>query len=544
MKLSLSEKIGSAAIQASLEDDSLLQRRIAELCRTCFGRAPKEQKFQLPELFEGNANAAGVEETIDHWAHRGRSSALWKLMQPVVTTGAQPVFAAVSLMVRSTDPTVLLPVPFLCTRNVRDFRRYFWINADKRDQETFRPSRAELAGAVRDISHALSNISYSVRIDDEPSVGWLAAAHKSSNALYFPNVEEARPPVGETYSAATREEPHLGMASLLYIPLLKPSRETGHSRAVLLLWSPVPRRWDRCFYDCTPDPAAPAAIKIGDFEQGVLRNRICRHFHWLEHVIARDDSAQHRFELQIHNLVLKIRSWQDRQNALVKDAVDELLHRVGPLLKYIVDEEHDDSTAVAKWFEDWLFGNSGFLNVLRSRWMKDKRISKLNATSVRIKTLAGQQTFPCASAVSKDIIYESFPENIRVPFDSTVSAYIQVEAVDNISKYAEVLHSISIITSSRFVIVRLLESPKKRDLIRLQGSDSAFKRYYGIRRGLAVAPRGVEGQGAIGQGIGFWLYRVFAAKTKVFRQFYISPEGNVCHTDLVLPLKRGNEDGG
>jgi hypothetical protein len=547
VKANVPARIGRDAIRASLDEDALLQQRIADLCGQCFGGNRVSKKpYDGPQLLPINRSAVDAGTTSAYWDANG-SSALWELMRPCVDAGGQPVFAAVSLMVRSTDPTVVVPVPLRSARSARGFSTSLWVNADDGDRAQFKPSLTELREAVRAVSHALTNISYSVRIDDDPAVGWLARSHATSTAFYFPDVssvDEAQG--GDVYSAARREERHLAMASVLYIPLLKPKARGGHSRAVLMLWSPVPHRWDDCFRIATPNESAPNVIEVGDFREPSLRKRICVYFHWLEHVIARDESSQHRSELQVLNFILLLVNWQARQHGDVRAAVDELLHRSKLQVEHLSGSRPPGTTSIGDWFYDILFSGNGFLNTLKQEWHRlgHRTYDELGSLPVRIKVYGETKLRRAWNELENrpDIFSDVVPASARVPFDRTTAEFIGTEAVDNIAKYASRLNSISINVSRRFATVRFTEIPRKGDIARLIGSDESFSRYYAVRRGLAVAPRGANNMDEIGYGLGFLLYRVFAYRTKVFRKFYISPDGEHCHTDLVLPLDRKDLD--
>lgn len=550
MKANPAAKFSRDAIRASLEEDALLQRRIADMCGQCFrGRRASKRPYTGPPLFARNSGASSAATTARYW-EKNSGVALWDLIRPSVEAGAQPVFAAVSLMVRSTNPTVILPVPLRCARTVRDFAKNLWVNADEDGDAWLSLSGTGLREAVRAVSHALTNISYSVRIDDDPTVGWLARAHVTSSAFYFPDVTKVdEASGGDVYSAARREERHLAMASALYIPLLKPKARSGHSRAVLMLWSPVPHRWDGCFRSATPHPAMPHVVEVGDFRRKKLLRRICLHFHWLEHVIARDESSQHRSELQVLNFISLLANWRKRQHGDVREAVDELLHGSQLQFDHLSGSRPPGETSVAHWVYDLLFSGSGFLNALKHGWKDRSRTHKeaygqLFNLPVNIK-VEGNPTLSSKwneLEDREDVFLPFIPQSARVPFDRDTARFIGTEAVDNIIKYASALHMISINLSRRFATIRFSERARQEDVGRLIGSDVSFSRYYAVRRGLAVMPRGLTNVKETGYGLGFLLYHVLSSRTKIFRKFYLSPDGDHCHTDLVLPLDNKDLD--
>lgn len=536
------------ATEASLNEDAMLQVRVAALVRQCIDDAQRKARCSIPPILKHNDKAATAQETLAYWRKAGECSALVRIFQPMLEAGAQPVFAAISLRVSSNDPTVVVPVPYLTPgRGAARIRDHFWINPEECGAAAFRPSRQDTECAIREVSHALTNISYSVRLDDEPKVGWLSRAHTEGTPLYFPNVSgladerlnargRKRLPQGYVHSAASREEPYLGMASVLYIPLLDPDAKPQAARAVLMLWSPVPGRWDGCFKSTAP-ALGGSALEVRDLSSREMRRHIWDHFHWLEYAAAKDDTTLHRAELQILNFMSVMLRWHDGQTENVRSAFSEFFHGSSALLDHFKDAPYDHTTRVVDWIDELLHGGSGFQYLLRRRWQKAKISEDLDHLPIKLRLPNGQiKTFKLNETPEVGVLAPYVDKNAKILLADYTATYIGGEPVDNIAKYAEALEGITITLSEKFISLRFLERPILRHMQRLVGSDRSFRRYYAIRRGLAISPPVSRSGRALGHGLGYWLFRVFAARTKVWRKLYVSADGKVCHTDLVVPL--------
>lgn len=537
----------------------MLQERVARLCRESVERA--KDLFgdcALPTILEQNPKAASAAETMAYWTSRNREApSLLRLFQPTIEKGGQPVFAAISLRVSASDPTVVIPVPYLTRGDaLTQIREHFWINSRESGGDVFNPTHQAAQDVLREVSHALSNISYSVRLLDEPRVGWLAEAHLEGRPYYIPDAaaagahrqgwrcgEAGRAPGNFVHSAAEREERHLAIASVLYIPLIEPSvseaataADKPGARAVLMLWSPVPHRWDGCFKGVERSSRG-AAYEVQDLMDERLRDHIWRYFHWLEYAAAKDDTSLYRAELQILNFLSTLVQWQDSQDTMVQKAFEQIFHRSAVLKPQLSSYPTDEATPVAHWIGDMLSDPAGFKNLLTQRWQEEKIFKDLEGVSVLLRLPGGEwDELTLAEAAEEGRVARFFDESYEIPLSPMTANYVGGEPVDNIAKYAENLTAIFVTLSRKFVTVRFSEEPRASELERLVGSDDAFRRYYAIRRGLAISPPASNDGREKGHGLGFWLHRVFAARTKVWRKLYISADGKVCHTDLVVPL--------
>src|SRR5262249_1105887 len=144
------------------------------------------------------------------------------LFRRSIEIGMQPIFAAISLLTESAGPTLFIPVPYeLMKRSTHAVRTALWVNGHPSLDADLHPMRVE--GAAGTLSHALANISYAARISDRPIRAWLARAHLEGGAMYLPDVTALREKYAlDVISVSTQDEPFLGMASALYLPLADP----------------------------------------------------------------------------------------------------------------------------------------------------------------------------------------------------------------------------------------------------------------------------------------------------------------------------------
>jgi hypothetical protein len=501
-----------------------------------------------------NEGAAGAKETLEYWRTQsersGDMSDIIRLLEPSIIAGSQPVFAAISICTQSAGPTVFLPVPYESARKNGDqFRKSLWVNYEECMHTDLVAQDGFIEAAARSVSHALMNISYSARIDDTPVMSWLAKSHKDRSALYVPDVANLRGvESSHVVSVSTGEEPFLGMASVLYLPLYNAADAKAPATAVLVLWSPTPRRWAGTLDDLGLEAASsnrrctePSAYLAQDYSR--LNDYLWSHFRWLANVVSRDESDVRRAELELLSFMLAMESWGSQQGGQFEQHFRAFFHGSYFLLESLKNVPKGISTR--SWLRDQLLEDGGgFVNELG--WQPGWKGRALKGTDVILKRWTNSGLVLAETHVGESIralnaFLSNIPANVGIPFDRDVAIRIASEPAKNIGKYAEEIRQIQILLTKNFITLRYVEAPKPSHIQRLVGSSEAFRRYYSTRRGLAPPPHPDRSS----PGLGLWLYRVFEAKMNVFWKLYVSPDGAEWHTDVtVRALKLGKKQNG
>lgn len=526
----ISKLILDDAIDAALQEEEELQCSVVLHCMRVLSRRSNSHLKKL--LLASNLNAATPSLVQRYWDTS--SSATIDMFRERLLAGDQPVFASISLRTTSTAYTVYVPVPYRCARrSIKGLQKSLWINHEFCG--CMGASGAQLEQVARSVSHALANISYSVWIEDQPDIGWLALAHASSEPIYIPDVRDLH--VGKEASAktvATAEEPFLGMASVLYIPLYaKTPTQENPAPAVLMLWSPVRGRWDGCF----PNAGALASNSSGPIAwtlKGAVPGKsflkeLWTEFQWTEHVAASDTKHYRRTELQVINLVLALLRWQESQNGPVKTAIGEFLHHADEPIQAVF-RDATQKVSLHTWLSDLVTDKRGFVNrVLRQL--------SISATDLVVTRTTAEPLILALSEV-RDSPYKlesAVPSEQYIELDRETARQIAASPADNIMKYAKSLDAIHIDVTEKFVTVRYVETPTVASAQAFR-EQRGFLRYFAIRRGLPVAPINVESQSQASSGLGLWINRVFESRTRAPARLYVSPDYAHWFTSVVVKL--------
>lgn len=522
----ISEMLRTQAIEAALEEDEALQRSVIDQCKSLFGRLGVADS-----LLSKNEKAATPQQVLEYW--QTSSTPILDLFRPSLEGGDQPVFAAISLLTSYTAFTVFVPVPFNSARkDVANLADSLWLNsAFCRKLEG---STDLLENTARSVSHALTNISYSVWIEDEPEAGWLAAAHASPQVIYIRDVGKLHAnQEAAARSVAWREEAALAMASVLYIPVYrdKPSKAEP-APAVLMLWSPVPGRWDHCFTEDTPVMSAGARALVSHLALSEkFFDELWREFRWAPMVAARDATNYRRNELQSVNFMLSLMRWSGKQEGDVKEAIDEFLHHGNePILS--LARSNTETVSLKDWLADLVCDHRGFVNrVLAGPSLEETRL-------VLKQTNASDTDFSISELqASPGKLSEAMHSNAHIALERSIARQIAAAPADNIIKYAESLEAITVSISHRFVIVDFVETPMESAKGALANGDVGFKRYFAIRRGLPVSPFDVESQGQSSSGLGLWINRMLESRNGIATRLYVSPDHQHWLTSIIIRLQ-------
>lgn len=541
------------AINARLKAEARLHEDVVTACKKCFQEHP-----QLQYLFADNECAAGPTETLGYWRKRiasiGHATDIIRLLEPTISAGSRPIFAAVSFCTQSAGPTLFLPVPYESFLRGGDqfFTTSFLINSDQCKYIELADQVGLIEAAARSISHALVNLSYSARIDDTPVIGWLAESHKSRSALYLPDVSNL-PDSRRVISVSTTEELFLGVASILFLPLYDPTESKEPAPAVLVLWSPTPGRWRGDVLQglgLTRAPEDRGADEPKLFvlqEYPPLMDDLWGQFGWLGNVVAKDESDVRRAELEVLSFLLAMEFWAAQQGVDFLKKFKHFFQGSYFLIEAIKNSYKKMPTrgmAARDWIREQLTAcGHGFVHELLShdRWERERRT--LHGVPVLLEKWTGAGRFTAQFRVGDpeqalEAFLSNIPSEFSVPFADDVAMHIASEPANNIGKYAAELQEIQISLTTNFITLRYIEKPEPKHKERLFGTHDAFLSYYSTRRGLAPPRHSDESS----SGLGLWLYRVFEAKMNVFWKLYVSPNGAWWHTDVAVRLVHDREE--
>lgn len=332
-------------------------------------RENENSRRRLEPLLKHNYNAYKPQETLSWWQDKRLPTSL-AFLKHAIEKGEQPVFCNISLYTLSSAPTLYIPVPYLRAKDgFNGFRETIWLNAPgwdqaSKSQQTRLPewmtSEINWENAAREYSHAITNISYSVRVGDIPILGWLAQAHAGNCTIYIPDVRRLKER-GGVKTVAVEEESYLGMASVLYIPLTHEKHlptytldenelnDNEHAQAVLMLWSPLPHRWDSLL-KATPNNAVNECSWCSWKDDVVAP--LGSNLRWLGGIISKDKVDQHIEYRRLSHVIKAINSWALDCPATsgVKGYVNSLLHGLEHFFKHSPkDEQSLSSYGVRNW---------------------------------------------------------------------------------------------------------------------------------------------------------------------------------------------------
>jgi hypothetical protein len=528
----LTEVCGEVA-EAWIDDDANV---LGNLLRTLQMHAP-------PALWEPNPDVKPA-DALKWWGRRGGLRDHLQWLRPVLQAGEQPVFASVSLCVPgSATPTIYIPVPY-AIKSYHSLRELLW-PAPPGDAEseaaTERNARLRVLiektpwePLARTVSHALANVSHTMRVGDRPTYGWLAYAHASSKLVYLQDLTRVAHDAltleehFDLRNAATSEEVHVGMASALYIPLwneqlVKVQVEgSEYAQAVLLLWSPVPNRWDR-LYPC--DPSTP--VEVADHSE--IRRTLSNGLSWIRGVISKESRSQKTTEAQVLALL----------HGLAVSSTDRggdrsgILHGLGTVLAPLRSAHVPSPSPLMKWLEFQFSRTEGATDGLRNI-LETQGSRSLGTVPVVFLEHGRESRRILLGDWSRE--RDSLPwREVDLALDWEVAVRLGADPADNIDKFGQELSQIKIDRSEKYITIRYCLVPKPSAKRLIFGTSEGLKRYYAVRRGLPVTPGQVESDRS-GYGLGLLLHRVVAGRHRVYRFLYLSADGSECMVEQALPI--------
>lgn len=528
------------AAEAALNDDSRLLCRVVSTIQAIFKNSPD---ISAAIISKDNL-AASPEEALDWWITKknGLPRSL-EFLNQAIREGMQPVLCSISLYVHSSAPTIYVPVPFsrIAINQIHGFCDSTWLNPPENLSHLTGTEQDDWERIASEFSHAVCNLAYTVRVDDEPLLGWLAKAHAKSMALYLPDVSQASEMDAGTLTTAVSDERFLGMASVMYIPLAwedplslfsTKGRDAEYAQAVLLLWSPIPGRWNSLI-SAESRRIARFAMSLSS-ELGHIKHKLSKALSWLGDLIAKDEHDQKKMDAQLLAFLYTLDRWSLDRSREVRQEFLSLMHGMEALLTFIREDSPSKPTPAQQWLHEIILSSRGLMRSLETFWKRSLRevpfLIDIWDTEKRI-IRSFQSSLGTANASINRV-----PCNAFIPFEGKIALRIGVEPVSNLKKYAIDVTAVSVFISSAYATLRLTETPDAAAQKRLLGNKAGFLRYFALRRGLAV-PAKYENSGE-SYGIGLALFSLVATRARVYRKLYLSSDGEQCYVELSLPCER------
>lgn len=520
-------------------------------------------------LADGGRFAKRFQADAEHWWDSGDGlPPSYAFLRPHFRAG--PVFASVSLHLAGAAPTLILPVPAvdLLRHGPAGLRRSVWVNAPRSENLPGPDSPDALEFALA-FSHAVTNTAMEVRVRDVPTGGWLARAHRDGRGLYIPDVRTVRD-TSDVRTAAQSEERFLAMASVLYLPLdYEEIRQYAEpvsgaidplipSPAVLMLWSPVPRRWDHIVVDdglgVRPVDKDGTAFEIlldsaraqPTDPRWTLSPEVTPAFRWLDLVVALETKALRWAETQFLAPFFALhRASLDGSKEDARRFWDRIGHGFGPLAQSLPDvaRTQDPRITTREWVARLLHAKDGPISHLRTRWpVPEVRAHKIGQARLTLRMLGpGGMT----AVIERETLAEwpdvldAVPSKIGCCPTRVVAQTaraLALELAKNIEAYAERVTGIEIDITERYVVARYHLELKARARDQLAGNPLGFLRYFAVRRGIVV-PTVESTSDAMrpSHGIGLALHSALSSRVGLYSALYISPDCARAHAALAMP---------
>lgn len=453
--------------------------------------------------------------------------------QIVERDGIPPVFCGLSLCIPGLAPSLRVLVPYeFARRGLDGFRDSVWLLAP----DTQKCGQTRWEPLARELSHAIANIPYSVRLRDRPLRGLLAEAHKHCQPLYIPDVRCA-PRYGSATTAAVEEEPFLGMASVLYLPIAGldlPKLAKLGSQAVLMLWSPIPGHWDHL---------ESRALRPGVCQvtlAGLLPESLAPYFPWLHLLLLKENEKYTELGTQLVGILggLERVVAASLDSKLLSQFHEKIAHGASSLVTAYIRPARGPCPRLHSWLTEQLSSATGPVSIVRRAWGQSSRRSlrSLNEAALTLtwrgrKSNANRTHF-VGHLHDPESVLCHIPERLALEVREDIASGALRDAAANLSDDARELYAVDLEISRRYCGISFRFEPTKLARQRLYGSRPGFERYFATRRGLVVPPAGPDSF-----GIGLALNTRLAAGLGLYRRLYVSPNGTVWRVDLAVPLR-------
>ncbi len=554
-----------STLDASLRFDSRIYREVNKSIRLVLNNMKIEKKDHEVAFLEAG-RSIDRKEVVAYWKDKGISEEL-KVFRPVVLRQEYPVFFYLSLVLSPNDPTVFMPSPFnYATKGSEGLVETIWLNppsySAKRQKSTpggllmnyTNPKNLtdrELSNwqeAGRVICHSLLNIGHSVRMKDEPQMGFQSLAHQQGQIVYIPNLKNLQENKNgisiqasrTVKSICTYDETYLGMASVLYVPLdfkdefidESASRNDTFAEAVAVFYSPVPNFWDSYL----PSYLKGKKVNTSDYirrqhwkDQRIekLASKLGTKLSWLRNQIDHYNISKTMTTGNTIDLVKSFdRAFRDEGPAGFK-VWASITHQLQTVLKYLTQETEDKSISLQEYITSLIRDRKSVVRDLRNRNMTEEE-------TFRLVIITQNNDGKRYSYVDRLEILHELPTNIYVPLEDKIANFITQEPASNIKQYASKVTSVVFTLTDKYISIKYRQTTKPEAIKKLTGDLQGFKIYYSLLHGFPV-PRKKSNH-----GIGIMLFNALTADMKINKRLYMSADGEKCWTEIWLPIKKKN----
>lgn len=510
------------SVQKKLEDDARLLTSVNKIVKKIINSKENNLGELIPPC------KLSTEQVSGWWNynHNGLPKELHFLLK-LVKDGTTPVFCNISLLIEPSAPTVYVPVfyPQEAMHSAQLLSSLLLSADDNLNTDS-------LSDFFIKFSHALSNISYSVKINDVPIQGYLAEAHHSRKLMYIEDVTDI-PPSEKVESVARYDERYLGMASVMYIPLeynseLSPRKigEQSYSRAVLMLWSPVPDFLDNSILEQKEHITKIFSEKLS----------------WLGNIIHTMDTAFHENATRHISFLRTLSTLSRHLHPIDAEAFNSIFlsatHNLHDIVKLILKGEEEEKrwVRIDEFIKKFILTEDGLNNFLTGLGYDE------NELILEFENKAGEEYTHSVKGINSIINYlNSIVIMSRLRLSMKNAMTIATSPFDNMGlvrntgerKYMDKFVKCKVILSDYYLSVRFYQVPTGDALKRLTEGDEGFRRYYALRRGISV-PANRPGS----HGLGVSLFSPLSSFTKVSRKLYLPPNGNELFDEVSFPIKQ------
>lgn len=499
-------QILTEAVDALLRDEARVTERLQGHLR----------ESSLYELLSQRNDAVSGNKSLAWWQKRGGLPTSMRFLEGLLRKGTQPIFGVVSLCLRSSAPTLYVPLPYGVDLGEDAIQRALLV-----PQEAIQAS----AGG-REFSHAIANLAYSVRLNDDPRVGWLAEAHYTRRALYIADVDA----LGDSTTTAQDEERSLGMASVLYLPVVSEAirpvqlARGAHASVLLMLWSPVPGRWDHLRAKQYKASRTVQTIKEAALQPKALADE----FPWLGHELIKEDKTHAVSDAQFLGVIFALDRCLKDCNDSGREIRQRLMHGILDLNEALFTDAAVGGTRLKDWLQGRLSANAEPITTLKNGLGRSTDALPVELVTRR----AGGRHSRTGTLGQIQHLIHLINADAHLGISEDLATAVLQEAASSIVAHGQALIGVVIDVSPLYSAVSFKFVPQRDARSRLHGSDTGFKQYFATRRGLIVPS---ERPGRLGLGLA--LYTRVPSRFGIYRRLYVSPDGEKWRVEVAVPLQ-------
>ncbi|MCW3109057.1 MAG: hypothetical protein JWQ09_3563 [Segetibacter sp.] len=407
--------------------------------------------------------------------------------------------------------------------NYSDYRKAEDINYYLSDKERFRGFEMS-----KRYNHALLNLSGCVKYsEDGYHTNVLAKSHHNGECIYIPNMANEAKEGKLGFSIADIQT--LGMASLLLIPITMKSN--AWTSMVLMLWSPIPNRWDRLMKAGNEKNRVELSVKSSPIDF-VPTKKIVDSLKDMSEYFSLLKSYETIRAYDTYRLLESMDTSSDtNQDSSNNDRVTRIMHKYDKLVYFLTQPSYKRKTenhiTVYALLERLLLDSTSVIRTLSGGEAHDIRVA--NKEEFMINLTYGNKN---ATIFYRDIEKYSKEKYMKLKIDlgESMITPIALSPIDNLKKYADALIGIDIEISKGFLCLRFRQRIKEKIKHSFIEDKDGFYKYYSVRRGLpVVAPESSLGLGNI-------IFKCVGYMLGCSKKLHISSDGTESYDEIWLPI--------